>query len=67
MVKPNSILTDKSIDLLAEIIRFTGNAHAPQLVEAALSEYLHSLRTQAEYNPPTPTIAPDAHLDDFGE
>ncbi len=43
MTKPNSILTDRSIDLLAEIIRVTDNHHAPQLVEAALAAYLRQL------------------------
>lgn len=49
MTKPNSILTDTAMDLLCEIIKQTDNHHAPQLVEAALREYLRHLREQAEY------------------
>jgi hypothetical protein len=55
MVKPKSILTDTSIDLLAEIIRQSGNHHAPQIVEAALREYLRHLKQQAEYTCPHPS------------
>ena len=50
MTKPNSILTDKAIDLLVEIIRVTDNHHAPQIVETALREYLRTLRERAESN-----------------
>lgn len=48
MTKPNSILTDKAIDLLVEIIRVTDNHHAPQIVETALREYLRTLRERQE-------------------
>ena len=48
MTKPNSILTDKAIDLLVEIIRVTDNHHAPQIVEAALRDYLRKLKEAAE-------------------
>lgn len=48
MTKPNSILTDRSIDLLAEIIRVTDNHHAPQIVEAALAAYLRTLKQDQE-------------------
>jgi hypothetical protein len=53
MTKVNSILTDTAIDLLDEIIVKTGNHHVPQIVEAALLEYLNHLRQQAEYTAPT--------------
>ena len=48
MTKPNSILTDKAIDLLVEIIRVSDNHHAPQIIEAALHEYLRKLNEAAE-------------------
>lgn len=48
MTKPNSILTDRAMDLLVEIIRVTDNHHAPQIVEAALSAYLKQLREKEE-------------------
>ena len=48
MTKPNSILTDKAIDLLVEIIRVSDNHHAPQIVETALREYLRTLRERQE-------------------
>lgn len=45
-MKNPSILTDTAMDLLCEIMEQTGNYHAPQLVEAALRQYLRHLREQ---------------------
>lgn len=45
----SSVLTDKSLDMLVQIIKTTGNHHAPQLVEAALAQYIEHLKQQAEY------------------